>query len=198
MFVCVCISVCVCVCMCVQPDDLLREHALKGDLEEVKCVPKLSVASPSAAQPLLTLRAAGRPWRTGRTSCTRTRAVTARCRCGAPNLRSLPSAACARVQRLAHRAVHRCLQNAAVKGHADVVDYLLGRYVDFARANGGTREDVVELIDRADSRGRTALWDACRFGHVEVVRSLLGAGADPTLQNDEGLDALTISKSVRR
>ena len=89
-------------------------------------------------------------------------------------------------------------KNAAVKGHADVVDYLLGRYVDFARANGGTREDVVELIDRADSRGRTALWDACRFGHVEVVRALLGAGADPTLQNDEGLDALAISKSVWR
>ena len=96
------------------------------------------------------------------------------------------------------RAERCCVQNAAVKGHADVVDYLLGRYVDLARANGGTREDVVELIDRTDSRGRTALWDACRFGHVEVVRSLLGAGADPTLQNDEGLDALAISKSVRR
>lgn len=90
------------------------------------------------------------------------------------------------------------VQNAAVKGHTEVVEHLLARYVDFARDNDGTREDVIELIDRADNRGRTALWDACRFGHLDVVRALLGAGADPTRQNDEGLDALAISKSVSR
>ena len=83
-----------------------------------------------------------------------------------------------------------------MKGYSEVVEYLLGQYVALARANGGTREDVIELIDRADNRGRTALWDACRFGHVDVVRTLLAAGADPAVQNDEGLDALAISKSV--
>jgi ankyrin repeat protein len=85
-----------------------------------------------------------------------------------------------------------------VKGHAEVVEYLVGQYVALARANEGTREDVVELLDRADQRGRTALWDACRFGHLDVVRVLLGAGADPSVQNDEGLDALAIAQSVRQ
>ena len=84
-----------------------------------------------------------------------------------------------------------------MKGHAEVVEYLVGQYVALARANEGTREDVVELLDRADQRGRTALWDACRFGHLDVVRALLGAGADPSVQNDEGLDALAIAQSVR-
>ena len=39
-----------------------------------------------------------------------------------------------------------------MKGYSEVVEYLLGQYVAFARANSGTREDVIELIDRADKK----------------------------------------------
>ena len=36
--------------------------------------------------------------------------------------------------------------------------------------------------------------DACRFGHIEVVRLLLEAGTDPTIENDEGMNALQITQ----
>ena len=36
--------------------------------------------------------------------------------------------------------------------------------------------------------------DACRFGHIEVVRLLLEAGTDPAIENDEGMNALQITQ----
>ena len=37
-------------------------------------------------------------------------------------------------------------------------------------------------------RGETALYEACRNGHDEVVKILLQAGADPNIQEDEVSD----------
>ena len=50
------------------------------------------------------------------------------------------------------------LHLACERGCSDVVDLLLAYNVD---------------VDQADSRGNTALWQACRNGHLHIVEKLL-------------------------
>lgn len=93
---------------------------------------------------------------------------------------------------------------AAIGGHREVVEYLIGRGAQvnrpgwtaliYAAANGHRR--VVELllehhayIDAAPPNGVTALMMAARGGHLETVKLLLEEGADPTLKNDLGQTA---------
>ncbi|KAK3375789.1 hypothetical protein B0T24DRAFT_617038 [Lasiosphaeria ovina] len=42
-------------------------------------------------------------------------------------------------------------------------------------------------LEREDSSGRTALSWAVEYGHPEVVRALLRAGADPDAENSKGI-----------
>jgi ankyrin repeat protein len=60
------------------------------------------------------------------------------------------------------------------------VDILIeaGAHVNYARGNGGC----------------TALFVASQEGHIDVVRSLLAAGADPRLALHNGLMALDSAK----
>lgn len=55
---------------------------------------------------------------------------------------------------------------AANRGHLDIVSLLLSTGVD---------------VDEQSNGGRTALWLACRWGHVNVAAALLRGGADYTL-----------------
>ena len=48
-------------------------------------------------------------------------------------------------------------------------------------------------VNVQDSNGDTALNDAVRFGHVEVVKQLLAAGSDGTIKNREGHTAQAIA-----
>lgn len=95
---------------------------------------------------------------------------------------------------------------AAAKGHGEVVWLLLewgadrsvrtasGMNLLMLGADGGHVSVVkawlwwvgAESIDAKDVNGATALWHACRGGHVEVVRVLLGVGADPVMPNRYG------------
>ena len=45
-------------------------------------------------------------------------------------------------------------------------------------------------VNQRDDSGDTALYYACRFGHVEMARELLGAGADATLRDNAGWTAM--------
>jgi len=49
-----------------------------------------------------------------------------------------------------------------------------------------------------DHAGDTALHDAARFGHVDVVQILLEAGADPSIKNNQGKDPLTLAELANK
>lgn len=71
---------------------------------------------------------------------------------------------------------------AACKGHSLVVDRFLS---------------LVPLgcnVNAAAKNGRTALHSAAFHGHIEIVRSLLDAGADPRIKDSYGQTAATIAE----
>mmetsp|Transcript_16156 Transcript_16156/g.56370 ORF Transcript_16156/g.56370 Transcript_16156/m.56370 type:complete len:424 (-) Transcript_16156:1283-2554(-) len=72
------------------------------------------------------------------------------------------------------------LHKAAFWGHKLMVTYL----VDECKLN----------VDAQDHYGDTALHDAARFGHGEVVDILLRAGANASIKNAKGEDAATIAR----
>ena len=50
-------------------------------------------------------------------------------------------------------------------------------------------------VDICDGYGRTALMEACREGHFDVVRCLLKHGADPSKESLSGSGAIQYAKS---
>lgn len=53
-------------------------------------------------------------------------------------------------------------------------------------------------VDARDATGRTALHEAVRAGHEDIVRFLLSAGADPALADDAGNNAVLEAAAVGR
>ena len=60
-------------------------------------------------------------------------------------------------------------------GCMDVMEYLL------------SNDDVKKLLDARDASGCTPLWLAARTGNLKMVRCLVDAGADASLENNDGL-----------
>lgn len=73
------------------------------------------------------------------------------------------------------RAIHK----AAFWGHIGVIKYLC--------------REVGADVHARDYNGDTALHDACRFGHAEVVHELLRAGSDPSAVNAKGLNCVDLA-----
>ena|SRR5215208_5785988 len=81
--------------------------------------------------------------------------------------------------RLARTPETEALLRAASAGNADTVRTLLASpNVD---------------VNGVDDQGNTALIQAARFGHNEVVTQLLIARADPKIKNQEGKTALAVA-----
>ena len=59
-----------------------------------------------------------------------------------------------------------------------------------------SRETLLELVDcgadvnAKDKRGRTGLLLSCFYGQMDSVKALLGAGADPTVDDEEGFSCI--------
>ena len=68
---------------------------------------------------------------------------------------------------------------------------------DAARVRALLDADVAALRGRSDD-GWTALHLAAHFGHVEVVRLLLAAGADPETGNHEGQTPADVARQAGR
>lgn len=71
-------------------------------------------------------------------------------------------------------------------------------------ARTGRADDVVALLEdgvdvdvaTGDQRGRTALWFACRYGHVAITRMLLSANASIELADVEGSTPLIVACEI--
>lgn len=86
---------------------------------------------------------------------------------------------CSTAKRAVRSPETEALLRAASAGNADTVATLLASpSVD---------------VNGTDDQGNTALIQAARFGHDEVVRALLIARADVTIKNNEGKTALTLA-----
>lgn len=82
----------------------------------------------------------------------------------------------------ADHALNTPLHMASIKGHANVVKFLLEKHC---------------IVDSVNDSKDTPLHDAIENGHVEVVKLLLGAGANPTKPNrrgDEPLDLVVLNE----
>jgi len=79
---------------------------------------------------------------------------------------------------------HTLLISAAVRGKGEVVRYLLG--IKAVRATN--------IIDAQDCHRRTALWNAAWKGHLEVVKLLVEAGANPMMADSDGVKPITIAR----
>ena len=86
---------------------------------------------------------------------------------------------CSAARRAARTPETEALLRAASAGNADTVRSLLASpNVD---------------VNGIDEQGNTALMQAARFGHDEVVRELLIAKADVKIRNNEGKTALMLA-----
>ncbi|KAH0563192.1 hypothetical protein GP486_002238 [Trichoglossum hirsutum] len=76
------------------------------------------------------------------------------------------------------------LHMAAANGHAEIVRYLLSLLPSPRPPMGD------QLVSSRNSSGNTPLHWASLNGHLPVVKLLFEAGADPTMLNDAGHDAI--------
>jgi len=53
-------------------------------------------------------------------------------------------------------------------------------------------------VNARDKEGDTALHDAARFGHAEVVRLLVAGGADLSIRNNAGFTALEVATDYNK
>jgi ankyrin repeat protein len=113
-------------------------------------------------------------------------------------------------------ALEHALLSAAFAGHANVCRLLLESGADVDAREGGPDgftslmhaasvddRDLLELMisfgANVDSRmigGYTPLMLAALHDHIHVLRSLLAAGADPSLRNREGRTARDLARSA--
>ncbi|WP_185970028.1 ankyrin repeat domain-containing protein [Tepidimonas alkaliphilus] len=113
-------------------------------------------------------------------------------------------------------AGENALMIAALRGHLDIVQALIGRGAQVNRpgwtplhyAATGKTDAALPItrlllehhayIDAESPNRSTPLMMAALYGRSEVVELLLAEGADPTLRNQQGLDALDFARHSGR
>lgn len=113
-------------------------------------------------------------------------------------------------------AGENALMMAALRGHLALVQTLMERRAQVNRPGwtplhyaathaGEAALPITRLllehhayIDAASPNGSTPLMMAARYGEASVVDLLLAEGADPTLRNQQGLDAIDFARQTDR
>lgn len=82
----------------------------------------------------------------------------------------------------------------AANGNLRLVEYLLSKLGETqsqtSAQTNGTSPQQVSLVNHQNVNGNTPLHWAALNGHLEVVKALVKAGADPTIVNEAGKDAV--------
>mgnify|MGYP002631508289 CR=1 FL=1 len=90
------------------------------------------------------------------------------------------------------------LRQATLQGDERMVKLLLEGATSFARASGGGLAMPPSYVNGTGRDGWTALGLASRTGHVAIVETLLGCGADRSMLMSVGKTALDIAQSNKK
>ncbi|MFA6262893.1 MAG: ankyrin repeat domain-containing protein [Candidatus Babeliales bacterium] len=74
----------------------------------------------------------------------------------------------------------------AMKAEYEPRFYIDRRNVDVDLVRQAMIDDLIHPLDMQNTMGRTALMEAALYGHAEIVRFLIDAGADPCVQDNDG------------
>lgn len=83
----------------------------------------------------------------------------------------------------------------AANGNLQLVEFLLAKLGETqtqpqTQTNGSNGTTAISLVNHQNVNGNTPLHWAALNGHLEVVKALVKAGADPTIVNEAGKDAV--------
>lgn len=82
------------------------------------------------------------------------------------------------------------LHYAAANGHLDLINSLLSYFSSSSTSSDETEPSLALFINRQNSSGNTALHWASLNGHLAIVKILLEQGADASILNSAGHDAV--------
>jgi ankyrin repeat protein len=81
--------------------------------------------------------------------------------------------------------IQRCPVGCACRAALEtILDAYLCRHS--ARASSASSDSLGHVVNARDSEGRTPLYIACQFGHVECARFLVGNGAKRLTPDHKG------------
>jgi len=90
------------------------------------------------------------------------------------------------------------LHYAAANGHLDLINSLLSHFTSSSASSDETEPSIVPFINRQNNSGNTALHWASLNGHLGIVKVLLEQGADASILNGAGHDAVYEAEMAER
>ncbi|KAL2833509.1 ankyrin repeat-containing domain protein [Aspergillus pseudoustus] len=82
----------------------------------------------------------------------------------------------------------------AANGNVEILTHLLSLLVQAPSSSALSKEDMAAVINLRNHSGNTALHWAALNTHLECVKALVEAGADVSIKNQAGLDAVFLAE----